>query len=104
MSAGLFCESNNLKLKEFRNSFIVICVWNLTRINNVSIFVLQETIDSSKQRRVSMKSSEQFWKRQHTDSSAMENWVLARQRVGKKINDNKALFTNLATNSEFPFS
>ena len=34
-----------------------------------------------------MKSSEQFWKRQHTDSSAMENWVLARQRVGKKIND-----------------
>jgi len=46
--------------------------------------LIQETIDSSKQRRVSMKSSEQFWKRQHTDSSAMENWVLARQRVGQQ--------------------
>ena len=31
-----------------------------------------------------MKSPEEFWsKRQHTDSSAMESWVLARQRVGK---------------------
>lgn len=45
-------------------------------------------MDSSKQRRVSMKSSEQFWKRQHTDSSAMENWVLARQRVGKILSSN----------------
>ena len=42
-------------------------------------------MESAKKRRVSMKSSElAFWnKRQHTDSSAMENWVLARQRVGK---------------------
>ena len=33
-----------------------------------------------------MKSPEEFWsKRQHTDSSAMENWVLARQRVGKSF-------------------
>ena len=31
-----------------------------------------------------MRSPEEFWsKRQHTDSSAMESWVLARQRVGK---------------------
>ena len=58
-------------------------------------------MDSSKQRRVSMKSSEQFWKRQHTDSSAMENWVLARQRVGKKINDYK-LFTKF--DNEFQIS
>jgi len=47
--------------------------------------LLQETITSAKQRRLSMKSSEQFWaKRQHTDSSAMESWVLARQRVGQQ--------------------
>jgi len=47
--------------------------------------LLQDTIERSKQRRVSMKSSDQFWtKRQHTDSSAMENWVLARQRVGQQ--------------------
>jgi len=47
--------------------------------------LLQETMESAKQRRLSMKSSEQFWsKRQHTDSSAMESWVLARQRVGQQ--------------------
>ena len=34
-----------------------------------------------------MKSTDEFWtKRQHTDSSAMEGWILARQNgrvVGK---------------------
>ena len=37
-------------------------------------------MEKAKKRRVSMKSTEEFWsKRQHTDSSAMESWILSRQ-------------------------
>jgi len=40
---------------------------------------LQECVENAKKRRISMKSTEEFWtKRQHTDSSAMEGWILAR--------------------------
>ena len=40
----------------------------------------QEYVEKAKKRRVSMKSTEEFWsKRQHTDSSAMESWILSRQ-------------------------
>ena len=36
-------------------------------------------MENAKKRRISMKSTEEFWtKRQHTDSSAMEGWILAR--------------------------
>ena len=32
-----------------------------------------------------MKTTKEFWsKKQFTDSSSMEQWLLARQRVGKK--------------------
>jgi len=42
--------------------------------------MLQEYVEKAKKRRVSMKSTEEFWsKRQHTDSSAMESWILSRQ-------------------------
>ena len=37
-------------------------------------------MEKAKKRRISMKSTEEFWsKRQHTDSSAMESWILSRQ-------------------------
>ena len=46
---------------------------------NLFSHTLQECVENAKKRRISMKSTEEFWtKRQHTDSSAMEGWILAR--------------------------
>lgn len=46
---------------------------------------IQDCINTAKERRSRLKSTEEFWsRRQHTDSSTMEDWILARQRVGQK--------------------
>jgi hypothetical protein len=43
---------------------------------------IRECVIKSKERRVVMKSTKDFWsKKQFTDSSSMEQWILARQRI-----------------------
>ena len=46
---------------------------------------MQDCVQKCKERRGQMQSTKEFWSRkQFTDSSSMEQWLLARKRIGKR--------------------